>query len=71
MHGDMNHTAQNGKYLIKRLKPFLELDVFVPEGVGKEVQAYAVCASFKQSVMKLVSLETQKRSGTKKRCKGE
>jgi hypothetical protein len=38
VHWDVYDPAQNGEYPVGCFQPFFELDVFIPERMGKEVQ---------------------------------
>lgn len=49
VHGDMDYAVKNRNNLIFTFKALFEFDIFVPEGVGKEVEADAVRATFKKS----------------------
>ena len=52
MHGDVNHPAQDSKYLIESLQALLKLNVLVPERVGQEVQPNAGCAALEEPANK-------------------
>ena len=50
----MNDTCKNRKDLIVGLKPLLELNVLIPEGMGEEIETDTARTSFeKPSVIKL------------------
>jgi len=50
VHGDLNDSCKNGKDSVVSLLTFLVLDILVPEGVGKEIEAYGGSAPFKEPI---------------------
>jgi len=61
MHGDVDDARQDLKYLVLCLLSLLILDVLVPEGMGKKIEAYKGCRSLEEPVA--CQLRHKRRSG--------
>ncbi len=49
MHRNVNDAAQDGEYLVVCFKALLKLKEFVPEGMGKEVEANTIGCPLEES----------------------
>ena len=48
MHWDIDDSAQYGEDAVMGVHTFFELDILVPEGMGKEVEPDAYCTSLEE-----------------------
>lgn len=71
MHRNGDESSQNGKDPVQGLEPFFELEVFIPKGMGKKVQANRCCTSFEKPVYHVISQLGLSRRGEKKRAESK